>query len=242
MTSLDYRYGMNSQEKNGEIAAGVYTAEFWGYNSQLGRRWNQDPVVIPGVSPYASFANDPLFFVDRKGNKVDPNSQKEWDGHKQFTKDRLTSLEAERDKLEGRLFLGKKNKARLEYVNQSINELNGALQEMEAMENDQTLTYHLESVNSNDQRLYNDSKQVYDNGVTSQDPSGNVTILYTGRANLAHELKHGYQYISGDLDRLRVLHDSYDEMTAFNRGYAYDESYRGFTNYGDVNQAFVHNI
>ena len=35
-----YRYGMNGQEKTDEIHNGHYTAEFWEYDSRLGRRWN----------------------------------------------------------------------------------------------------------------------------------------------------------------------------------------------------------
>ncbi len=38
-----YRYGMNGQEKDDEIAQGIYTAMYWEYDSRLGRRWNLDP-------------------------------------------------------------------------------------------------------------------------------------------------------------------------------------------------------
>jgi hypothetical protein len=40
-----YRFGFNGQEKVNEIA-GVgnhNTAEFWEYDTRLGRRWNLDP-------------------------------------------------------------------------------------------------------------------------------------------------------------------------------------------------------
>ena len=40
-----YRFGFNGQEKVDEIAgAGNHTtAEFWEYDTRLGRRWNRDP-------------------------------------------------------------------------------------------------------------------------------------------------------------------------------------------------------
>ncbi|MBW7869184.1 MAG: hypothetical protein H3C31_12780, partial [Brumimicrobium sp.] len=44
-----------------------YTAEFWEYSPRLGKRWNIDPVVKPHESPYAAFANNPIWFVDPNG-------------------------------------------------------------------------------------------------------------------------------------------------------------------------------
>jgi hypothetical protein len=38
-----YRYGAQGQEKVEEIAPGHYKAEFWEYDSRIGRRWNLDP-------------------------------------------------------------------------------------------------------------------------------------------------------------------------------------------------------
>ena len=60
MISLEYSYGFNGQEKDDEIAGegNSYTAEFWQYDSRLGRRWNIDPVVKYHESPYACFANN----------------------------------------------------------------------------------------------------------------------------------------------------------------------------------------
>jgi hypothetical protein len=44
-----------------------YTAEFWQYDARLGRRWNVDLVVKPWESTYASFANNPVWFIDPSG-------------------------------------------------------------------------------------------------------------------------------------------------------------------------------
>ena len=69
MISLEYSYGFNGQEKDDEIAGegNSYTAEFWQYDSRLGRRWNIDPVVKYHESPYACFANNPIWFADPNG-------------------------------------------------------------------------------------------------------------------------------------------------------------------------------
>jgi hypothetical protein len=60
---------MNTQEKTDEIAgAGNHTtAEFWEYDTRLGRRWNVDPITYPWQSSYACFNNNPIYFADPSG-------------------------------------------------------------------------------------------------------------------------------------------------------------------------------
>ena len=67
--SYAYSYGMNTQEKDNEIygEGNSYTAEYWQYDARLGRRWNVDPIIKTHESPYASFANNPVWFVDPDG-------------------------------------------------------------------------------------------------------------------------------------------------------------------------------
>jgi hypothetical protein len=60
-----YRYGFNGQEKSNEVTEGNYTAEFWEYDSRIGRRWNVDPVYKH--SPYECFGSNPIWFMDRNG-------------------------------------------------------------------------------------------------------------------------------------------------------------------------------
>jgi hypothetical protein len=64
-----YTYGMNGMEQDNEVSGkgNSYTAPFWQYDSRLGRRWNVDPVVKHHESPYATFANNPIWFVDPSG-------------------------------------------------------------------------------------------------------------------------------------------------------------------------------
>ncbi|MDF1675978.1 MAG: hypothetical protein P1U44_09710 [Vicingaceae bacterium] len=69
-SSGDYRYGFGGQEMDNEvnnITGSSYTAEFWQYDSRLGKRWNVDPVVKIHDSPYATFANNPIWFMDPNG-------------------------------------------------------------------------------------------------------------------------------------------------------------------------------
>jgi hypothetical protein len=65
-----YRFGYNTQEKTDEIAgAGNHTtAEFWEYDTRLGRRWNRDPKKNEWESDYAVMQGDPILRSDPLGD------------------------------------------------------------------------------------------------------------------------------------------------------------------------------
>jgi hypothetical protein len=65
-----YRFGMNSQEKDDEIygKGNTTTAEYWEFDTRLGRRWNVDPVTKPWQADYSCFANSPIWKIDPKGD------------------------------------------------------------------------------------------------------------------------------------------------------------------------------
>lgn len=69
---MEYRFGFNGQEKDNEVSGlgNSNTAEFWQYDSRLGRRWNVDPVDQIQLSNYSCFANNPIYFVDPDGDVV----------------------------------------------------------------------------------------------------------------------------------------------------------------------------
>jgi hypothetical protein len=65
----NYRYGFNGQEKSDDISgAGNHTtAEYWEYDTRIGRRWNIDLVSKPDFSGYAVLGNNPMAMVDPNG-------------------------------------------------------------------------------------------------------------------------------------------------------------------------------
>jgi hypothetical protein len=73
-SSGGYRYGFNGQEKSNEVNGdgNSYTAEFWQYDSRIGRRWNLDPESVTGISEYATLNNSPIFYSDLLGNVSEP--------------------------------------------------------------------------------------------------------------------------------------------------------------------------
>lgn len=68
--AIVYRFGFNGQERDDEIAGAgnINTAEFWEYDSRLGRRWNLDPVVKIEESPYLCFNGNPILKNDVNGD------------------------------------------------------------------------------------------------------------------------------------------------------------------------------
>ncbi len=71
-SSEDYRFGFGGQEKDNEIAGSgnSYTADFWEYDSRIGKRWNNDPITYVGKSPYCTFDNNPIYYNDPSGKSV----------------------------------------------------------------------------------------------------------------------------------------------------------------------------
>jgi hypothetical protein len=73
----EYRYGgSGGQEKDDEIYGdgNSYAAEYWQYDSRLGRRWNVDPLFMkyPNNSPYLAFNDLPTYFIDQLGLEGEP--------------------------------------------------------------------------------------------------------------------------------------------------------------------------
>lgn len=75
-TAGGYRYSHNGHEKEDEIFAGAQSAEYWMYDSRLGRRWERDPVIKPWESPYATFGNNPIYYSDPLGLDKDGDGKK----------------------------------------------------------------------------------------------------------------------------------------------------------------------
>ncbi|MBS1637737.1 MAG: hypothetical protein JST26_17610 [Bacteroidetes bacterium] len=89
--SATYRYAMNGQEKDDvyldlsgmPIVGASSTAEYWEYDGRLGRRWNIDPVLDEGLSPYATFANNPILMSDPNGDSPGVGGPPEKQGTKE---------------------------------------------------------------------------------------------------------------------------------------------------------------
>jgi len=65
-----YRMSYNGQRRDDDIAGAFNhnTALYWEYDPLLMRRWNEDPEPIAGISNYAVFGNNPIWYNDPLGN------------------------------------------------------------------------------------------------------------------------------------------------------------------------------
>ena len=68
-SSSGYRYGFGGHEKDDEVHGGWYAFGDYGYDARLGRRPAPDPATkeAPSWTPYRTFYNNPLYWVDSKG-------------------------------------------------------------------------------------------------------------------------------------------------------------------------------
>ena len=73
-SSSDYRYGFNGMEKDDEIKGNGNSYDFGSriYDPRIGRWMSRDPQssLFTFLSPYSSFANNPIYFVDEDGAVV----------------------------------------------------------------------------------------------------------------------------------------------------------------------------
>ncbi len=69
--SDSYRYGFGGHEKDDEVSGNGNHLSFgdYGYSPRLGRRWNIDPVNQISISNYVAFKNNPIYFIDVKGEE-----------------------------------------------------------------------------------------------------------------------------------------------------------------------------
>jgi hypothetical protein len=71
VSSGTYRFGYQGQEMDNAISGttGTHTtAQFWEYDTRAVKRWNLDPVVVPSLSGYSVFANNPILLIDPLGS------------------------------------------------------------------------------------------------------------------------------------------------------------------------------
>ncbi|MBL7801492.1 MAG: hypothetical protein JNL95_12290 [Chitinophagales bacterium] len=108
-SSTAYKYGFNGQEKDDEVygAGNLNTAQFWEYDTRLGRRWNIDPVVKPWQSRYDCFSDNPIINIDPEGDDDYKVNKKGEIKFLKATKDEKDKLIAVWDKKES-VFYNKK--------------------------------------------------------------------------------------------------------------------------------------
>ena len=77
----EYKFGFNGQEQDNEVygKGNLTTAQYWEYDTRLGRRWNIDPLTskYPFASPYATFNCNPILYDDPTGKSGEATINKQ---------------------------------------------------------------------------------------------------------------------------------------------------------------------
>jgi len=78
----DYRFGFNGQEKEDEVhgEGNLNYAQYWMYDTRLGRRWNIDPVDQISISNYSVMGDNPIKNFDKYGDDwyIDEDLRELW--------------------------------------------------------------------------------------------------------------------------------------------------------------------
>jgi hypothetical protein len=227
-TLVGYRFGINTQEKDDEIygKGNASSAEFWEYDSRLGRRWNLDPIPQISISDYACFGNNPIWRNDILGNKwKDRSDEKQASSLNSKLESRKGELNREADKLTKRgdrlASKGKEKRANEKYL-AAAEARKGAM----AMEKAQSEIAEMGSSQTEFTFKFNLGANSHS---TYKDKDGTIVIEYGSNATAIHELTHAHQHIDGQVEFVAgtkggLYIDLTDEQNAYVRQYFFDPS------------------
>jgi len=244
----DYKY--NGKELQTEFGLGWMDYGWRVYDPATSRWSSVDPLADKyfNISPYAYVADNPVIFLDPDGRVIEGdvnrvnnlkergNSIKEAEGRRQG---RLETKISERG-------AAGKNTTRLERrvsnSRERVEQVNEALTEIKSLEESETV-YHVNS-DYTAQSGGPDGETTYEGGKVMV----NVARSY-GLHGLAHELKHAYQFETGQLDFHNktggpgLLYDINDEVAAFQRQFAFKPSSLGsISSASEINARFVQQL
>ena len=223
-SSTAYRYGFNGQEKDNEVSGegNSNTAEFWQYDTRLGRRWNLDPKPQISISDFATFGNNPIKFNDILGDEFDKKSSKHVDAYEKKLGERKAEINKAMDKVEAEFDKAKVGADVSGLVNQ-YKELSRSKDEVTAAENE------LNEMKKSPQLFKVRDNFAKGQGGVTQYKGNAVLIRFDGDfSSIGHELKHGSQFLAGDLSfdkktgHAGKLADLFDEQRAYQRQLALD--------------------
>ncbi len=229
-----YKYWYNGKEWQEDLDYDVYSYGWREYDPALGRFMVMDRFAekYASLTPYQYAGNNPVFFVDMKGDSLTESAQVWANKLKAYSQRQITRLQSKIDKKTARFKAGKMSRERYEKkiakLNGKINEYSQVISEIETLESSSQwydLKYMNESYSSGSEFSLTSTKRV---GELQFDKNSNMVVLYMsphdGLNIAAHEFKHAYQFETGDMsfDPISgrgntILYDQIDEREADKR-------------------------
>ena len=182
------------KERDEETGYGYFGARY--LDHELMTMWlSVDPMAdkYPSISPYAYCAWNPVKLVDPDGREWDPASEEK------YIKPYKNEINARID-----MIVNKRNETGAPdlYSNQ-LNEYNNILGELDAMGNDSKNVYKIQGDYSfNNKNTFGEVRyggSAGDKNIININLKGSSKRIFGCMGTLAHELKHAYQFLIGDL-------------------------------------------
>jgi hypothetical protein len=237
-SGMGYRWGFGSQECDNDLSGrgNSYTAEFWQYESRLGRRWNVDPVDQVFLSNYSVNGCNPILFNDPRGAKFGKGKEHANEYRAETEKRRDESVDRQnsiQNKLNNRISRkqGKNENYNVEtdrkaknYIGKIQNEQNlqnGLAEvfcEIEALEKSDWV-YDIELINDPNWKTDFIGGEVTFNLQTNH-IEVKLNVNWNRLKTISHELKHAYQFEEGKIgfkNGIGYFVDLKDEEEAFKR-------------------------
>ncbi len=240
---VGYRFGFNGMEKDDEVAGNgnVYSTMYRGLDARLGRWFSVEPKsrLTPWESPYASMGDNPISRLDPLGDKWDDSndSKGKADNFRGKVKAERTKVMETKSSLESQLSAHNEGSKRYQKIADKINntverigELDNTLIELDGLEASNQVYKLNPLAQLNDGVTLKSTngilKTVGDDGGRTHWKDGVVIMDYAvgDLDGLAHELKHGFQFETGQTSFNRNrgkaggLHDLTDEIAGYRRG------------------------
>jgi len=204
-----YKYWYNGKEWQDDLDYDVYSYGWREYDPALGRFMVMDRFAekYASMTPYQYAGNNPVFFVDMKGDSLTESAQVWANKLKAYSQRQITRLQSKIDKKTARFKAGKMSRERYEKkiarLNGKINEYSQVISEIETLESSSQwydLKYMNESYSSGSEFSLTSTKRV---GELQFDKASNMVVLYMsphdGLNIAAHEFKHAYQFETGQI-------------------------------------------
>jgi hypothetical protein len=246
--SSSYRYSINGQEKEKELTENITTAQYWEYDSRIGRRWNVDPVLKSWESTYSCFLSSPIWLNDVKGNIFDKatKSDKRAEKVQKLANERIDKLkkwasgaEEKINKLKGKISEQTSkvgvNGYTQEKADKEIASLNKKIefQTSEKADFDLKIGFLTKSVTEIEQMKTDAEVYIYEDvtgslgGTYRRESDKAIIMKVTSDENALHESTHAKQIhdgkITGTGEKTMVHTDLFgEELEAYRRQYSLD--------------------